>query len=80
MVDVLGALKGISPSTIGAYAILIGLVIGFIKGWLVPGTTHDRVVAERDRYLEMATRGMELAQRVADVAGAPAGPSRVAKP
>lgn len=47
--------------------LLLGIVIGFMKGWIVPGPTHDRVVKERDQYLAAATRGMELAQRVTAV-------------
>jgi hypothetical protein len=74
MVDLFGLLKGVNPATFGAYAILLALVAGFVFGYIVPGKTHDRVVAERDRYLEMATRGMELAKRAADVAGAPVPP------
>jgi hypothetical protein len=53
-----------NPEKVGAYAILITLVVSFMKGWIVPGPTHDRVVKERDQYLGAATRGMELAQRV----------------
>jgi hypothetical protein len=47
---------------------LITLVVSFMKGWIVPGPTHDRVVKERDQYLEAATRGMELAKRLTTVA------------
>lgn len=53
---------------IGSYVLLLLTVVGFMRGWLVPGPTHNRVIIERDRYLEMATRGMELAKRAADVA------------
>lgn len=80
MTDVFGALKGVSPATFGAYAILIALVVGFVFGYIVPGKTHDRVVIERDRYLDLATRGLFLAQRAADVAGAPPVKRRRSEP
>jgi hypothetical protein len=62
------------PTTLIGYAdklTLVGLlflaVVAFLMGWIVPGKTHDRVVKERDLYLEAATRGMELARRVTTV-------------
>jgi hypothetical protein len=51
------------PSKIGAYVLLLGIVAGFFTGKLVPGTTHDRVVKERDLYLQMLTRQSELLSR-----------------
>lgn len=51
------------PAKIGAYAILIGLVVAFFTQKIVPGPTHTRVVAERDRYLEVMTRQSELLGR-----------------
>jgi hypothetical protein len=54
------------PEKIGIITLLFGAVVGFMKGWIVPGPTHDRVVKERDKYLDMATRGMELALRTTD--------------
>jgi hypothetical protein len=47
--------------------VLAAAVLAFIKGWIVPGPTHDRVVKERDKYLEAATRGMELARAMTSV-------------
>lgn len=57
-VTIIGYLDKITLVSVLALAVL-----AFVRGWIVPGPTHDRVVKERDRYLEAATRGMELAQR-----------------
>jgi hypothetical protein len=51
------------PAKVGAYALLLGMVIAFFTGKLVPGPTHDRIVKERDRYLEVMTRQGELLGR-----------------
>lgn len=66
MVDFTWALQ--NADKVGAYVILIIVALGFFTGQLVPGKTHTRVLEERDKYLEMAMRGMELAKRAADVA------------
>lgn len=52
---------------ISIVVLLMLMVLGFIFGKIVPGPTHDRVIKERDKYLEAATRGMELAQRATTV-------------
>lgn len=52
---------------IGAFLLLILAVLALVTGKVVPGKTHDRVVKERDLYLEMATRGMELARRTTEL-------------
>lgn len=64
-----------SPTDVFGYAdkltlvgVLFALVVCFMKGWIVPGPTHDRVVKERDQYLDAATRGMELAKRTISAA------------
>lgn len=56
------------PSKVGAYAILLGVLAAFMAGKIIPISTHDRVVKERDRYLEMLTRANELLGR-ASVSG-----------
>lgn len=51
-------------------AILLLAVISFMRGWLVPGPTHDRVVKERDKYLDAATDGVRIALRTTEAAQA----------
>ena len=31
------------PAKVSAYAILLALVVSFVKGWIVPSVTHNRV-------------------------------------
>ena len=46
---------------------ILGLaVLGFMRGWIVPGPTHDRVLKERDKYLDAATEGMQLAKMLTE--------------
>jgi hypothetical protein len=55
---------------------LFGVIVGAMRGWWIPGRTHDRVVAERDRLFELAlastvtaetsAKVMERQQRVAE--------------
>lgn len=57
-----------NPDKIGSYVLLLAAVVAFFRGWIVTGSTYDRVVKERDRYLEMSMRANELLGR-ASVSG-----------
>lgn len=54
--------------TAGAVGVLAFVVAGFLKGWIVTGKAHDRVLAERDRALEIMYRQAEVAQRALEAA------------
>jgi hypothetical protein len=38
----------------GVVGLLVAVVAGALRGWWVPGKTHERVIHERDRLLELA--------------------------
>ena len=46
---------------------LFGVVVGAVRGWWVPGRTHDRVLAERDRLLELALASQSTTEAAAQV-------------
>lgn len=52
----------------GSLGILAAAVVAFLRGWIVPGRTHDRVREERDRALEVMYRQVEVAQRALEAA------------
>jgi hypothetical protein len=51
----------------GVVGLLVLIVAGSLRGWWVPGRTHDRVVAERDRFLELATRSTVATEQATKV-------------
>lgn len=54
--------------TAGATGVLAFLVVALMRGWLVPGPTHDRVVGERNRLLELALTSTRAADRAVTLA------------
>jgi hypothetical protein len=54
--------------TAGATGVLAFLVVALMRGWLVPGPTHDRVVVERNRLLELALTSTRAADRAVTIA------------
>lgn len=52
----------------GAVGVLAFIVVGFVKGWIVPGTAHNRVIAEKNRALDLVYKQAELTQRALEVA------------
>jgi hypothetical protein len=52
----------------GAIGILATCVLGFVRGWVVPGSDYRRVVAERDKALEQVYKQAEIAQRALEAA------------
>ena len=55
-------------SRAGALGILAAAVVAFLRGWIVPGKTHDRVREERDRALEIMYKQSEIAMRALEAA------------
>lgn len=54
-------------SRAGALGIMAAVVIGFLRGTIVSGREHQRVISERDRALELVYRQAGLAHRTVDV-------------
>lgn len=54
-------------SQAGLTAGLIVAVVGFVRGWIVAGTIHDRVLKERDDALKLAASSVEASKETADV-------------
>lgn len=54
--------------TAGATGVLAFLVVALMRGWLVPGPIHDRVVNERNRLLELALTSARAADRAVTIA------------
>lgn len=55
----------------GPTAILVWGIVLLLTGRLVPGKEHARVLAERDRFLELALKNATVASRALDHVGAP---------
>ena len=51
-----------------AVGILAFIVVALIRGWLVTGREHDRVITERDRALELVYAQAEATSRALAVA------------
>jgi hypothetical protein len=51
-----------------AVGLLAFMVVGFIRGWIVTGRENARVIAERDRALEIVYAQAEATSRALDVA------------
>jgi hypothetical protein len=44
------------------------VIVSLLRGWLVSGREHDRVIVERDRALELVYTQAEATARALDVA------------
>ena len=53
-------------SRAGAVGIMAFVLYAFLKGWIVSGREHDRVIQERDRALELVYKQAGLAHRTVD--------------
>lgn len=51
----------------GALIVLLLALVGSIKGWWVPGWQYRDVVRDRDRWMDTALRGLEVADRTTTV-------------
>jgi hypothetical protein len=50
----------------GMVGVLAVAIVGFIRGWIVSGSEHKRVMDERDRAVELVYRQADLAARAVD--------------
>ena len=55
-------------SNAGALGVLAAGVIAFLRGWIVTGSAHGRVLKERDRAMDLVYKQAEIAQRALEVA------------
>jgi hypothetical protein len=55
-------------SNAGSLGILTAACVGFLRGWIVSGAAHQRVLAERDRALTMVYKQAEIAERALEAA------------
>jgi hypothetical protein len=55
-------------TTGGAVAVLTFVVLALIRGTLVTGKTHERVLSERNRLLELALTSSAAANRAVELA------------
>lgn len=59
-------------SKAGTIGVLAFVVIGFLRGWIVPGYLHRRVWRERDELFNLAVRGTEFSDQAIRIAKAAA--------
>jgi hypothetical protein len=55
-------------SNAGSLGILAAGCVGFLRGWIVSGSAHHRVLAERDRALDLVYKQADVAQKALEVA------------
>lgn len=58
-----GPLDWTTLSQAGVAGILAAIVVAFVKGWIVPGSQHKEVCAQRDQALEQVYKLAAAAQR-----------------
>lgn len=57
------------PSTIeweklGIAATMGIMLVGFIRGWIVPGFVYERAIADRDRQTQLAERAIDALETI----------------
>jgi len=52
----------------GAIGVLAFVVIGFVRGWIVPGPTHKKALEEKERALDLVYAQAAITQRTLDAA------------
>ena len=50
----------------GSIGILAGVVVAFMKGWIVSGGEHRKTEAQRDRAMEQVYKLAEISQRAVE--------------
>jgi len=50
-------------SSAGSLGILAAAVLAFLRGWIVSGAAHMRVIEERNRAMELVYKQADIAQR-----------------
>lgn len=51
----------------GPTAVLVAVVIGFVRGWIVPGSSYAEACSQRDRAIEVVYKMADTTQRAAEV-------------
>lgn len=51
----------------GGTGVLALAVVAFLRGWVVPGSTHERVLSERDRLFSIVTETGQVADKTIDI-------------
>lgn len=52
----------------GAVAVLAFVVTGFVRGWIVPGSSYREVCQQRDRAIDQVYRMADTTQRAVEIA------------
>jgi hypothetical protein len=55
-------------SSAGSLGILAAACVAFLRGWIVSGAAHMRVIAERDRAMDLVYKQAEIAQKALEAA------------
>ena len=50
-------------SNAGSLGILAAAVVAFLRGWIVSGGAHARVLKERDRAMDLVYKQADIAER-----------------
>lgn len=58
------ALIGLVQGTMGGVVVMAFVILSFIKGWIVPGQVHNRLVDEYDRLLVTVEKSADALARV----------------
>jgi hypothetical protein len=53
----------------GALAVLLWVVVGFMRGWIVPGSVHQAVAKEKEEWKALAVDLLQTARDAVRVAG-----------
>jgi uncharacterized ion transporter superfamily protein YfcC len=52
----------------GTIGLAIFIVVAFVKGWIVPRWTYDRLERDHERMTQIAFKTIDLGERAATVA------------
>lgn len=55
-------------SNAGALGILAAACVAFLRGWIVPRSTYERALAEKDRAMELVYKQADVAQKALEAA------------
>jgi hypothetical protein len=55
-------------SNAGSLGILAAACVAFLRGWIVSGSAHHRVLDERNRAMDMVYKQADIAQRALEAA------------
>ena len=55
-------------SNAGSLGILAAAVLAFLRGWIVSGAAHARVIEEKNRAMELVYKQADITQRALETA------------